>query len=154
MLLSLASTIITVVQAVYIIQLCKNLKTVKPEQGKKGSAENSHSGSSQNNSGNNRIQLESASTYASHDVPSAHLRNSNVYEICTRCQRQLSRRASINSPPSTIVDGGRVYFSLTFYAMKFSEPYRNSNFVSYCSVGCSSIGSELRPTTSPVSAST
>lgn len=35
MLLSLASTIITVVQAVYIIQLCKNLKTVKPEQGKK-----------------------------------------------------------------------------------------------------------------------
>ena len=33
MLLSLASTIITVVQAVYIIQLCKNLKTVKPEQG-------------------------------------------------------------------------------------------------------------------------
>ena len=34
MLLSLASTIITVVQAVYIIQLCKNLKT-EPEQGKK-----------------------------------------------------------------------------------------------------------------------
>lgn len=35
MLLSLASTIITVVQTVYIIRLCKDLKTVKPEQGKK-----------------------------------------------------------------------------------------------------------------------
>ena len=35
MLLSLASTIITVIQAVYIIRLCKDLKTVKPEQGKK-----------------------------------------------------------------------------------------------------------------------
>ena len=48
---------------------------------------------------------------------------------------------------------GRVYY-LAFYAMKFSELCRNSNFVSYCSVGCSSIGSDLRPTTSPVSAST
>ena len=61
---------------------------------------------------------------------------------------------SFNKPAPVHDHGrGRVYY-LAFYAMKFNEPCRNSNFVSYCSVGCSSIGSELRPTTSPVSAST
>ena len=153
MLLSLASTIITVVQAVYIIQLCKNLKTVKPEQGKKGPAENSHSGSSQNNSGNNRIQLESASTYASHDVPSAHLRNSNVYEICTGCQRQLSRRASTNRPRPRSWTRASLFFS---HVLR-DEVQRTVQELKLRVVllrRMQSIGSELRPTTSPVSAST
>ena len=152
MLLSLASTIITVVQAVYKIQLCKNLKTVKPEQGKK-------------------VLLKIAILEAVRIILAIIAYNLNlqvhmlrttfpvlifVIAMYMKFARDAKGRAAElqQTRPRPRSWTGASLFSLTFYAMKFSEPYRNSNFVSYCSVGCSSIGSELRPTTSPVSAST